>query len=117
MTKNEKLYAAWCAENDPSKFYKWRRWSAVRVRVLALDKHECQRCKTIYKRYSKATTVHHVNHFKDRPDLALEIYYRDPVTHKAERNLISLCRDCHEEIHGYRKRDTVEEPLTIERWD
>lgn len=116
MTDNERRFAYQCAENDPHEFYTWVRWLAVRAEVLSLDKNECQCCREKYKRYRKADTVHHVNHFKDRPDLALEIYYNDPATHEKRRNLVSLCHDCHEEAHGYRKRKKGE-PLTEERWD
>ena len=116
MTESERRYASWCAEHDPHKFYAWGRWLAVRREVLQVDKYECQSCKTTYRRYRKADTVHHVNHFKARPDLALEMYYTDPATHQKRRNLISLCHDCHEEAHGYRKRK-IEPPLTEERWD
>lgn len=116
MTENEKEYARWCVLHDPHRFYKWRKWLRVRREVLELDKFECQRCRNIYHRYRKATTVHHVNPLKERPELSLEIWYRDPATHKERRNLLSLCHDCHEEVHGYRKREDIE-PLTQERWD
>jgi 5-methylcytosine-specific restriction endonuclease McrA len=116
MTENEKEYARWCVLHDPHKFYKWRKWLRVRREVLELDRFECQRCRNIYHRYCKATTVHHVNPLKERPELSLEIWYRDPATHKERRNLLSLCHNCHEEVHGYRKRDSIE-PLTQERWD
>ena len=116
MTEKERRYASWCAEHDPHRFYKWSRWRAVREDVLRADRYECQTCKVKYKRYRPADTVHHVNHLKDRPDLALEMYYTDPATHRKRRNLVSLCHECHEEAHGYRKKkDFV--PLTEERWD
>ena len=116
MTESEKRYALWCAEHDPHKFYTWSRWLAVREEVLRADRYECQWCKEKRRRYTRADTVHHVNHFKDRPDLALEKEDKDPATHTTRRNLISLCHDCHEEAHGYRKRKTGE-LLTEERWD
>lgn len=116
MTEKEREYSKWCAEHDPHKFYIWSRWLQVRESVLQMDKHECQRCREKYKRYRQADTVHHVNHFKDRPELALEIYYDDPARHEKRRNLVSLCHGCHEAVHGYRKRREAE-PLTPERWD
>lgn len=117
MTDKEKEFAGWCAVHDPHKFYKWNKWLRIRDEVLKMDRNECQMCRNKYHRYRKASTVHHVNHLKNRPDLALEIWYRDPATHKDRRNLLSLCHDCHEEIHGYRKSGTEEEALTPERWD
>ena len=116
MTDSDKAYAARCAREDPHAFYIWSKWLRVRREVLQTDKYECQRCKALHHKYTRATTVHHVNHFKERPDLALEVWYRNPATHEQARNLISLCHDCHEEVHGYRKRKYTE-PLTEERWD
>ena len=116
LTQEETAYAQWCAAQNPHAFYIWSRWLHIRQEVLALDHGECQICRSKYHRYRMATTVHHVNHFKRRPDLALEIWADDPVTHKRERNLISLCHDCHEEVHAYRAKN-VTKPLTEERWD
>ena len=116
MTDKEREYAGWCVLHNPHRFYKWIKWLRVRQEVLRLDRYECQRCRNIYNRYRKATTVHHVNHLKSRPDLSLEIYYDDLVKHEKRRNLVSLCHDCHEEVHGYRKKKESE-PLTEERWD
>lgn len=116
MTKEEKLYAQRCVDHDVHAFYIWSRWLQVRREVLSLDHYECQTCRSKYHRYRRADTVHHVNHLKDRPDLALEVWVDDPVTHKKRRNLVSLCHDCHEEAHGFRK-PKAPEPLTQERWD
>ena len=101
------------AAGQEAKFYDWPEWDHIRLDVLDLDRHECQRCKNIKHRYRKAVLVHHVKHLKDRPDLALSIWDGQ------ERQLISLCRSCHEEEHPERqwrkvmKRDYV----TQERWD
>lgn len=116
MTDAEKAYATQCVrDHDVHRFYTWTRWEQVRTKVLEYDRHECQMCRS-RKKYKRADTVHHVNHLKDRPDLSLEVWYRNPTTHKDERNLISLCHFCHEEVHGFRKKKLAE-PLTEERWD
>ena len=59
--------------------------------------------------------VHHVKRLKDRPDLALSII--DPAT--GERQLISVCKDCHEMLHPESQRQFFpkEPPVTVERWD
>lgn len=97
-------------------FYHWTKWERLREDVLRLDNYECQRCKT-RGRYRRAVVVHHVKHVKDRPDLALSLY--DPDTH--ERQLVSLCKACHEEAHPERierwKYKAVKKRLTEERWD
>lgn len=118
MTSKDIEWATWCAQNDTAQFYNSKRWRKVRKAVLQSDHHECQLCKTKYHRYRKADTVHHINHLKVRPDLALDATYRNPATHQEERNLISLCHDCHEEVHGYRMSpDQQPHILTEERWD
>ncbi len=116
MTEKEISFASWCANNNPLRFYKSTMWKHTQRAVLQMDKHECQLCKEKYHRFRRANTVHHVNHFKQRPDLATEIWYTDSTGVK-RRNLISLCHDCHEEAHGWRCKGADEEPLTEERWD
>lgn len=95
------------------KFYSWPEWRELRAEVLRLDKHECQRCRQLRHRYRPAKIVHHVKHLKDRPDLALSVY--DGV----QRQLISVCKDCHEELHPESQRQfrTLAVPITEERWD
>ena len=117
MTDAEKDYAARCARHNPHAFYIWAKWLHVRDEVLRMDHYECQRCKDKHHRYRAADTVHHINHFKDRPDLALEVWYIDPATHERKRNLISLCHDCHEEVHERGAAKPQEPALTEERWD
>lgn len=118
MTKKDRAYVDYCIEKDPHIFYSWCKWLQVREKVLKSDKFECVICREKYHRYRAANTVHHVNHLKDRPDLALSTHYIDPATHQRKRQLISLCHDCHEEVHGWRCKDGVaKEPLTEERWD
>ena len=116
MTDSERKYAAWCAVHEPHRFYIWSHWLKIRQQVLSMDKGECQVCRHEHHRYRRADTVHHVNHFKQRPDLALEIYYTDPATHEQKRNLISVCRECHEVLHERRTNENSA-ALTIERWD
>lgn len=95
------------------RFYVWTRWKQVRQQVLKMDHNECQRCRE-HHRYTAATTVHHVNYVKRHPEMALDIWYEWHGVKK--RNLISLCHECHEAVHGYRKPQK-QEPLTEERWD
>ena len=90
MTTKDIEWATWCALHDVGKFYRSKRWRAVRRQVLQADHYECQTCRFKYNRYRKADTVHHINPFKLRPDLALEPTYHDPATHKQRRNLAGL---------------------------
>lgn len=106
---------AMIAAGTSDDFYDWTEWLHVRRDVLWLDNQECQLCK---QRGSvrRAVIVHHIKHLKTRPDLALSVI--DPDT--GERQLISLCRWCHEEQHperGLKRYLPVAPPLTTERWD
>lgn len=102
---------------EETRFYSWKCWERLAAYVkTGLDHSECQKCKTRGK-YAPAEIVHHVKHLRDRPDLALSIW--DPET--KERQLISLCRACHELEHPERMRQPLQgaaaKPLTEERWD
>ena len=108
-----KLQEKISADNVDS-FYHWKDWEQLRAEVLRMDNHECQICKR-KGRDRRADIVHHVKHLKDRPDLALSIWDGE------ERQLVSVCRQCHEDLHPertvrYRYGKTVK-PITEERWD
>lgn len=96
-------------------FYCSRAWRRLRDQVLAMDHNECQICAA-RGRYSRAEIVHHVRHLKDAPELAMSIM--DPETGK--RQLISVCKACHEAEHPEALRQYAAaqaQPLTEERWD
>lgn len=112
MTEEQVDYVRDCIQKDIHRFYIWTPWLHVRKEVLELDRHECQDCKGDGT-YAKATTVHHHNYLRKHPELALEIWYY--WQGRKERNLVSLCHDCHERRHGYRKSE--DKPLlTEEQW-
>ena len=113
MTQEQIAYVKQYIKEDIHRFYIWGPWKKLRREVLQMDHGECQRCKA-KKLYTKATTVHHVNYVKKHPELALEIWYEWQGVKR--RNLISLCHDCHEAVHGYRK-PIEKKLLTEERWD
>lgn len=112
MTEQDIAYVEKCIAEDIHKFYVWGKWKELRKKVLDMDKCECQICKS-RGRYTKADTVHHVNYVKKHPALALEIWYT--FRGKKLRNLMSLCHNCHEEVHGYRQKEE-KKPLTEEKW-
>lgn len=113
---NEKLLklTALIEQENTDRFYHWTEWRTLREQVLKLDNYECQMCKE-KGRYSRAAIVHHIKHLKDRPDLALSIY----DSNTGERQLISVCKECHEKEHPESQRQYVPkaEPITRERWD
>lgn len=106
---------AMLAAGTSDRFYDWPEWKRVRMEVLDLDHNECQVCRSCH-RVGSADLVHHVKHLKDRPDLALSIFDQDT----GQRQLLSVCRACHEKLHPERMRRksaAVVPPLTEERWD
>lgn len=94
------------------EFYSWTEWRKLRRDVLTLDNHECQECRRRGV-YFRASIVHHVQHLRDRPDLALSIYDGD------KRQLEAVCKRCHEALHPESQRQyaPTAPPLTAERWD
>src|SRR5690554_3069284 len=97
----------WILSGELRRFYKRGTWKGKREKILKRDNWECQKCKNNGK-YSRATTVHHIKHLTDRPDLAL-----------TGSNLVSLCSACHNEEHPEKlKRPQAgkKEHITVERW-
>jgi len=95
-------------------FYDTPEWRHKRRDILKKDKGECQ----IHKAkggYKKATHVHHVKHLDKHPELALEDYYTDEHGER-RRQLISVCKDCHETVCHPERLPHRKEPLTRERW-
>lgn len=107
-------------DDREAEFYSWDEWRRkLRPEVLRLDNFECQLCKARGKvRTGTAGSrmiVHHVKYLRDRPDLALSVI--DPDT--GERQLITVCKDCHEALHPKAMRQYAPQapPVTAERWD
>ena len=108
LTKLHKMIES----NDLRPFYRSKEWRRLRKVVLAADKFACQKCR-LNGFYSKANTVHHVQYIDKHPKLALSTHYM--YNGHQLRNLISLCHQCHDEIHEHRKKP-AKPPLTEERW-
>ena len=96
-------------------FYHWAAWEHLRDEVLRLDNYECQLCKARGKA-RRAVVVHHVQHVRERPDLALSVW-----DEAGERQLVSVCKECHEMLHpeALRRHAAGAEraAVTVERWD
>jgi len=108
--------SAWMDAGELWRFYTSARWLALRAEVLGEDLHECQECKAA-GRYARATHVHHVNHVRRHPELALARNYIDGDG-LVQRNLVSVCRRCHETVcHPERLRGGEPKPqINDERW-
>lgn len=67
--------------------YKTRKWIRKREQILKRDGYMCCRCRR-YGKYVQATTVHHIKHADEYPELVYE-----------DSNLESLCAACHNKAH------------------
>ena len=101
------------AGGNGDAFYSWPEWRRLKADVLRLDRFECQECRK-KGRYTKGYIVHHINHLKDRPDLALSVFDEN-----GRRNLECVCKKCHEALHpeSQKKFPSRKVWLTDERWD
>lgn len=73
--------------------YKDTRWKRKQKQILRRDGYMCQWCKR-YGRKVEATTVHHIKHVEEYPELAF-----------VDSNLISLCFGCHNKAHPERAKN------------
>lgn len=105
------------AEDKLVKFYQSKEWRELRQKVLQDNHYECLHCRAKGK-IKRAETVHHVNHVKDRPDLALTQYTIDEHGNHIT-NLVPLCNQCHNKEHPEKlfNQRTKHKPITDERWD
>lgn len=99
-----------------NKIYKTSQWKKVREEVLKMDHYECQRCNHNMfhskepKKLTKAVLVHHIYYADKFPEYKYSIFVN------GNRNLVSLCNDCHEQLHG-RKFNPSVQFTTEERYD
>ena len=105
--------------NKMWRFYKCKEWLQLRQEVLEDEHYECINCRDKYGVITRATTVHHVNHVLNRPDLALSRYYIDDEGNE-QLNLMPLCGRCHNEVHPEKankiKSYNKHKPLNDEKW-
>lgn len=117
-TKTPEELEKWIKELDETgqmyKFYKSPAWQRLKEEVLKEQHRECQICKS-NGRYKPADTVHHVQHVKRHPRLALSKTYT--YKGKAYKNLIAICKACHNQVHtekGFNKKNSTF--TNEERW-
>lgn len=72
--------------------YNSTQWRQKQKTILRRDGYMCQWCKRYGKRVD-ATTVHHIKHVDEYPELAY-----------VNSNLISLCNACHNKAHPEKAR-------------
>lgn len=114
--------------NELWKFYKTKEWIWLKKSILREHHYECAECRKngIITRYDinkdgerkLISTVHHVCHVRQRPDLALSRTYKDYVTGEELPNLIPVCKACHNKLHPEKIfRETQSDHfMNTERW-
>lgn len=73
--------------NMTNTFYKSYTWQKCRQAILIRDDYLCQVCLKNGEPIP-ADTVHHIIHLRDDPSKALD-----------SNNLMSVCFDCHNDLH------------------
>jgi hypothetical protein len=64
------------------------------------------------------STVHHVMHVREHPELAMSRTFRDPAAGEIKANLLPVCKSCHNKLHPekFKSKQKQAKPLTVERW-
>ena len=100
----------------------------LKTSVLAAGHYECKICRQQGKitrydideqgRKHLLSTVHHVNHVRSHPELAMSRTYRDPTTNEVKDNLIPVCKACHNKLHPEKRKNNSKKNCytNVERW-
>ena len=76
------------SRTNNGSFYKSKKWTVKRAKILKRDGYECQNCRR-YFRSKEARVVHHIFFYEDYSELGLVNW-----------NLVSLCNGCHNKMHN-----------------
>ena len=108
------------------RFYKSREWRKLKASILKAAHYECSECRKLGKitRYDIGedgqkrllSTVHHVCHVRDHPELALSEWYKNFETGEMERNLLPVCKACHNKLHPEKIKSSRTGFMNAERW-
>lgn len=90
------IYKMGYKESEP--FYHTAAWRRLRQLIISRQGGMCHDCMEkmrlgLMRKPRRATMVHHIIPYKERPDLALN-----------ENNLVALCDRCHEQRHPERRQ-------------
>lgn len=85
-------------EDSMYKFYKTDNWLELRHEILINCQYKCKHCLNKGK-FVRADCIHHVIGVRIHPELALSKTYTDEEGIEKD-NLIPLCNECHNEVHG-----------------
>lgn len=123
MLSTEEWIRSLIQKDELWRFYKSKEWIALKNKILKENHYECAECRKhgVITRHDDGgrllSTVHHVCHVRDHPELALSEWYKDYSTGKLERNLIPVCKACHNKLHPEKiKRVNQDKFVNDERW-
>lgn len=117
----------WMKRDELWRFYKSKEWIALKTQILKAHHYECTECRKhgIITRHDideqgrkrLLSTVHHVCHVRDHPELAMSRFYKNYATGRMEENLIPVCKACHNKLHPEKRKYKRTEGYTNEeRW-
>lgn len=118
----------WITDGELWRFYKTKEWISLKNSVLAAGHYECKICRQQGKitrydideqgRKHLLSTVHHVNHVRSHPELAMSRTFRDPNTNEVKDNLIPVCKACHNKLHPEKRKNNSKKNCytNVERW-
>ena len=123
MLSTEEWIRSLIQKDELWRFYKSKEWIALKNKIPKENHYECAECRKhgVITRHDDGgrllSTVHHVCHVRDHPELALSEWYKDYSTGKLERNLIPVCKACHNKLHPEKiKRVNQDKFVNDERW-
>lgn len=115
------------ASGELWRFYKSREWIELKTQILKENHYECVECRkqgrlTRYDimsdgRKKLISTVHHVQHVRKYPQLAMSRTYE--YQGRTYNNLIPVCKACHNRLHPEKQQKNKinnNKFTNIERW-
>ena len=105
------------------RFYKTKEWIKLKRSILKEHHYECAECRklgviTRHDGDRLLSTVHHVCHVREHPELALSRWYKDYETGEMKENLIPVCKACHNKLHPEKRKFRISPDRFVneERW-
>ena len=122
MVMDEKQIRKLIETDELWRFYKSKPWIRLKTKILRENHYECAECRkrgVITRRDDGRllSTVHHVCHVRQHPELAMSRYYKDYETGEMKENLIPVCKACHNRLHPEKHRQKNKNGfVNEERW-
>lgn len=87
IKETNNYYDKYKRNKESKTFYQSAAWQKTRELALMRDRYLCVECFK-QKKIKKADVVHHLQEYKDKPELGLTL-----------SNLSSICHSCHNKHH------------------